>query len=389
VQEPERPTRRMSGQPWRRRLAIVGVAVAAILAGGVFALLMSGRGEVQPLAGEQTAMPIQRDHGSSAPSPAPSAKPLATPAVTRRPSATPSPSAAPASQNTPVPTAAEAQQPYENGLGAAGGEGYEITGTWELLPPMPNHDDFFIVDAVLLADGRIAVVRVGVGLDSAAEPRVITHVPGADTWQPIDIDRSYSPLALGADGRLYHPAAVIDPRGDRWTVEPFRLVRESDVTTVEIVSGPDGRIYRSDMSVDRGEQLIIYDPITGEFSRSSLLSRPIGYLTSATTQLYLIGIGGVATYDPAADAWLVESEPAAPGSLGYSHDTAAIGPDGRLYIHIRETGAIFAWDRSERSWLRVAPPPGVGDWSPRFVAGPDDRLYAIDAGGSFAFTPHP
>jgi hypothetical protein len=142
------------------------------------------------------------------------------------------------------------------------------------------------------------------------------------------------------------------------------------------------------MAVDRGEQLIIYDPITGEFLRSSLLSRPIGYLTSATTQLYLIGTGGVATYDPAADAWLVESETAAPGALGHSHDSAAVGPDGRLYIHVRETGAIFAWDRSERSWLSVAP-PGVGEWSPRFVAGPDDRLYAIDAGGSFTFIPRP
>jgi Tol biopolymer transport system component len=84
VQEPERPTRRMSGQPWRRRLAIVGVALAAILAGGVFALVVSGRDEARPLAVEASPTPT-----ATVQTPSPTAAPLASPS----PSATPGPSA--------------------------------------------------------------------------------------------------------------------------------------------------------------------------------------------------------------------------------------------------------------------------------------------------------
>jgi hypothetical protein len=99
MQEPERPTREVSERPWRR-LAIGGAALAAILAGGVFALVVSGRSEVQPLAVEATPTPT-----AAVQTPSPTASPLASPA----PSATPRPSATSAA--TPEPTATPAPTP--------------------------------------------------------------------------------------------------------------------------------------------------------------------------------------------------------------------------------------------------------------------------------------
>jgi hypothetical protein len=95
--EPEQPTKKMSGQPWRRRLAIGGAALAAILAGGVFALVVSGRSEVQPLAVEASPTPtatVQTPTPSAEPSPEPTATPTPAPAASAAPSPTPEPPAA-------------------------------------------------------------------------------------------------------------------------------------------------------------------------------------------------------------------------------------------------------------------------------------------------------
>jgi hypothetical protein len=83
-----RATDHTDRRPSRRRLAVAGIALAAMVAGGFFALLLSGRNDAQPLAVEA--------------SPTPSAA-VGTPLPAAFPSPTPTPSPVPTAAATPTP----------------------------------------------------------------------------------------------------------------------------------------------------------------------------------------------------------------------------------------------------------------------------------------------
>jgi hypothetical protein len=59
VDRTQRMTKRDARLDWQRRIAIAGVVVAAILAGGMLVLVMSGRDEARLLAAESHAGAIQ------------------------------------------------------------------------------------------------------------------------------------------------------------------------------------------------------------------------------------------------------------------------------------------------------------------------------------------
>jgi hypothetical protein len=114
VQESERHTDETSGQTWRRRLAIGGVALAAILAGGVFALLVSGRSEVQPLAAEPSPTP-----SAEQPTPSPSASLVPSPSPSASPTVEPTPATTATATPTASPTAVPTPTPFGAGVFAA------------------------------------------------------------------------------------------------------------------------------------------------------------------------------------------------------------------------------------------------------------------------------
>jgi hypothetical protein len=99
MQEPERPTKKMSERPWRR-LAIGGVGVAAILFAGVLVALAGLRDDQQPLGFE--------------PSPSPTASPLAESPTPTPPAAQPSPSETPNVPPTPTPVVEAPATPDAN-----------------------------------------------------------------------------------------------------------------------------------------------------------------------------------------------------------------------------------------------------------------------------------
>jgi hypothetical protein len=378
---------------WNRspaRWAAVGsTAAAAVLFGAVVGLSINSTTEPMVAGASPTVRPSSTGNPSPTPIPTPQATklPFATPGVEEP---EPSESAAPSAEE---PRPAATATPDEGGWGAAGGggdDGYTLTGTWEPLPAMPRPDDPSISHALLLPDGRVVAFRwTG---EWSGEPEVNTLTPGADRWEVVEIEDEASitlgsdqAYVLGADGRLYTHDLILDPRHDRWTVEPFRLVLETDVWAgMPLAAGPDGRIYRPADDVFHGTELVIYDPIADEFSRSSLTSE-VGWLVGGSDRLYLLGTR-VSSYSPWTDTWQIE--PITPPPFDFWPRNAAAGSDGRLYIREWDSAAIWAWNPGTVTWLTVEPPSSeAADWFPQLVTGPDDRLYAIHPRGSFAFTP--
>jgi hypothetical protein len=370
------------GRSPARWAAIGSAAAAAIVFGAVVGLNISQ--PVDPLVAGASPTPLPPPTETATATPLPVAQPPATPSPAPTvdeptPSEQPLPTAEPA-HASPTPT------PDEGGWGAAGGDdsGYDITGTWEPLPAMPNPADPGISHALVLPDGRIVAFRW------AGRPAVITLAPDADHWEAVQVaegqrislgtDQTY---ALAADGRIYTHDMIIDPRQEAWTTEPFRLVLETDTWAgIPIVSGPDGRIYRPADDVGRGTQLVIYDALSGEFSRSAITAES-GILVAGADRLFLIG-SRVSSYDFMADTWRIESDTAPPP--GWSR-SAAFGPDGRIYVHPWDADAVWAWDPSNGAWMSVEPPDMPSAWSPVLLTGRDGRLYALYPGTSYVFAP--
>jgi hypothetical protein len=83
-----RATDHTDRRPWRRRLAVAGIALGAIVAGGVFALVVSGRDDAQPLAIEASPTPsaaVETPSPAAPPSPMPTPSPVPTAAATPTP----------------------------------------------------------------------------------------------------------------------------------------------------------------------------------------------------------------------------------------------------------------------------------------------------------------
>lgn len=362
--------------------ATAATAVAAIVAGVALSLLIGGRGEaaVGPTA-SPTPLPASTSETAS---PMPS-MPVFAPTPTPVPTPTPTVAATvpPTPDPTPTPTAAE------------GGYGGTIPGpgaafedpNWETMPAMPEgaHP---VEGVVLLEDGRLLAMQPP---HDDSGWTVMSIRAGDETWSPIPISgldsgRDFYSFTLGPDGRIYTDALVIDPAARTWTAADAGW--EHEFASHVVGFGPDGRLYGQSPT---GTSLVALDPETGEVIESSendsrgasaLLFQA---LVADDTELFAVDIATVMAYDPARETWRVVHD------WGWSFAAqAGLGPDGHLYMMAdeEEGRGIRRIDTAAATWSEIPRPyEAEWEWTPRFVTGPDGRLWAVGATQVFALRP--
>ena len=353
-----------------------GVALAAIASGALMAAVISGgpRGTGQAASDEPTVSASAS--GSEEPSPSPTSTPEATPS----PSPTPTPGAVPPSP-TPTP---------EEGFGGAPAPSWDIEGTWTALPAMPDAYAYALSDVLVLRDGTLVVFRwqQDPGVDGA---QVLRYDEDRAAWVAVATEPLLTgtdePWAQAADGRIYTFETLIDPSTTPWSVDPFQLISISEPWAGQgLDAGSDGRIYLA-LPIP-GAQLQIYDPVLDRRETTSKTNEAVGRCVLRALDHRVVAIDqiGFAFYDPTSDSWSDVVE--APGG-DVDCFSAGYGPDERLYVtSFTFGGDIQAWDESTGAWSSVEPPPDPQEFfHPRFVTGPDGRLWAIEPHGSFAFTP--
>lgn len=369
--------------------AVAGVVVAAVVAGVAFGIVFNGEEEPETGAAPST-------------SPTASVSESASPSTSASPSASASADATPAS--TPIgshvesPTPAPTPSP-EGGYGGSTGDSFDLTGEWVRLADMPGGDDFHTSDSVILEDGRIAVFRWDYGSEDPAEPEVVVYDREPDSWEIARFADSRpfvgtdQPFALGGDGLIYSFEYRIDPSGDEWLVEPFQLVRETDIWAgTSLTAGGDGRIYRRADDSDAGRtELAVYEPQDDTFGGTSSVA---GYFdrpfTAPDGNLVVFGsVDGEAAlveYDIVADRW---SSPVAPISDAIDTMHVAIGSDRDAYVpgfypDIPQLWAIGVDDGTMRS---VELPDDVTDWDVDLLWTRDGHLFAFGNEEAWLFTP--
>jgi len=256
---------------------------------------------------------------------------------------------------------------------------------------MPDAERWRLSDVISVDDGTLVVFR-WLTQPEGADPadRVLAWSPTSNDWVRVETEPiltgTDSQFAQGGDGRIYSYDNQIDPATTPWNVEPFTLADPSEAYAgYGLDAGPDGRIYRPATGrIDRAT-FEIYDPVTTVRDQSSSLSGHHGYCVLEGEDLvYIVDMVMFAAYDPVTDAWSTPiSTPGDRDCIG-----AGLGPDGRLYLASMWSGTdIVTWDPSTSAWLSVEPPPAADGFRPRFVTGPDGRLWAIDPDTSFVFVP--
>jgi hypothetical protein len=205
--QPERSTRsrrRPQRRGRRRWLPVGGVVLAAILAGGVFALLVSGRDDARPLAAE------------ASPTPTPTVQ---TPSPAASPSASPSPSATAA--QTPEPTATP--PPTSDGGAWIGPERIATRDYGELALVVDDHG---IAHAAAELDNAIYYLTSASG-SWTREPLTMPPAGGHDAGPSIAIDH---------EGSL----AVVFMRYRSWRCDDETACYPGDPDGLHVVSNASG-----------------------------------------------------------------------------------------------------------------------------------------------------
>ncbi|MCB0071555.1 MAG: S8 family serine peptidase, partial [Caldilineaceae bacterium] len=239
------------------------------------------------------------------------------------------------------------------------------TRTWEEAPSMPVA---MTGGAATALDGKIYVIGGAVANESPwgyditmPTDTVLVYDPDAGTWsylaplpQPIS-----GGAAAGIDGKIYFFG------GNTWS-RYLDSVLIYDVATNSWSSGPtiptgtrayadaatlDGRIYLTGSEYDVQEDVDIFDPATGVWSKTAPMQNKRYDMTiAATASGYLYAIGGydyntygllpAERYDPRTDEWLPVSVP----RESY-YAASAVYADGRIY-YVSENLQSLAVDSS-------------------------------------------
>ena len=374
----------------RRRAALVaGVGVAAVVAGILLAAVVLGARD-RPTAGSDPSTAATPTATGASASPRPSASLSGDPTPTASPPTTPLPSLSPTATKTPSsPSGGEA--PAVGGPGSS----YGVTGRWERLADMPGAGTQAPADSLLLGDDRIVVFRWDQGPYESGEEidrsgAVVIYDPAAGAWEMATFSGEApfigtdQPFVLGNDGRIWSTDSVIDPRGEVWTSEPFRMVRETDVWSGwRLAAGPDGRIYRAaDLCCDP-TQLVIYDPLTDAFSRSSSGPGASGIIISTPDRL-LVGHLGVTEYDPLTDTWGDHHQI---DLASVSSSKMVWAPEDHVYVNAFDSPSLWRFSLVDDSWAPVQVPAELDETGYELLWGSDDRLYVFGGDRAWAFTP--
>ena len=265
---------------------------------------------------------------------------------------------------------------------------WDIEGTWTALPAMPDADVNPLSDVLMLDDGSLVVFRWS-STNEAVGSRVVRWDEEGSRWEEVATEPFYTgtdqPWAQGGDGRIYSFETVIDPSTSTWQADPFDLAEPTEPYAGSgLDSGTDGRIYRS---LSFGQLTFeIYDPLLDGRETSATLDEPFYacILRGPDHRMLAIDMTGFASYDPGLDSWSAVTR--TPGDQDCF--SAGFGPDGRLYMtSMWWADDIHAYDADRDAWLSVEPPPASEGFRPRFITGPDGRLWAIGQRESFVFNP--
>lgn len=384
---------------------VVATGVAAVLAGGLLAVLLSGR-EPQVAAEPSPPDAAASTEATTGAVETPRATIAATPMPTPTPTATMTPGPSPTAQPTPSPVPATATpRPSRAPTPSPDVDEDTVTGRWEKLPDLPDPELHIIADAITLPDGRIAVFRSDAPIDGGL--RVDTFDPATEGWEAVELIGIEPPVhnryMLAADGRIYAygpgtSSVVLDPTGTRWSVNETQVfdavaaLVDPDVVQVELAGAatPDGRFYFAERQDEGGGEpqttrLIEVELATGAATTTSSTHAGWEFPFAHDSLIYAVGAMGIIAYDPSTDTW---STPTHYPREFMVEQNAGFGPDDRLYASTGRT-ELFAFDPHLTEWRPVALPGDVpASWHARFVAGADDRLYAINFQGTYAFTPH-
>jgi hypothetical protein len=286
---------------------------------------------------------------------------------------------------------------------AAAAPTHQLTGTWEPIPPPPGGRR--ITDAVLLPDGRIAVMHHEFFEDDVDESPVVgclsVYTPTTQTWEQPELDWprawpqcfSFQDFFVRApNGLLYSANGVaVDPA--TWTVESGPWPNEYGFFN-SIGATLSGEVYVPVMINDE-TRLHPIDVESGELGTPAAIKDFYDFIVGGPSAMVFIGHDAgdgkddqFISYDPVSDAWQVETP--APERMRWTR--AQHGPGGWMYAPAsgNEVRAVYARNPSDGSWLSVPLPSGFqADWGPFFVDGGDGRLYVFDSHQSYVFTPGP
>jgi len=256
---------------------------------------------------------------------------------------------------------------------------------------MPNADVNPLSDVLVLQDCSLVAFRWE-GTNNAPGSRVVRWDEARSQWAEVATESLYTGTdqdwAQGADGRIYSFETVIDPYTRPWQVDPFELAYPDEpYAGAGLDAGADGRIYRPLTRLSFMQLTFeIYDPVLDARETSPSLAKPYYpcILGSPDRRVLAMNMNGFAFYDPNTGSWSeTTSTPAEMDCEG-----AGFGPDGRLYMaSTASSNDIRAYDVETRAWSAVEPPPSGEAFRPRFITGPDGRLWAIGQHESFIFTP--
>jgi len=362
---------------------VVAAAITALALGAALGLELNGlRQDVGAEPQSPTASPSPSEAAVATPTQPPIGTASPSPALTSNPSAG-APSAAPETA-TPIPTVEM------------------LTGTWQRLPENPDSDGLRVADAILLADGRIAVMHAR-RLDRHGDC-VVVFEPQAQIWKVpritapdeywdgcLNSNQTFSPHP---DGRLYSIPWAIDPRTTPWHVQRAPLSDQLDfndsmgTTTNGDLYAPTGwcsttcetRLYQ--LNAETGTRIHVATRkrggswvVSGSASRLFIGGHSEPYVSSPLT-----------SYDPITGEWRDEL----PVPIYAAWDMSALGPDGWIYVRVFDQAAPALWARQPDTgeWYEVQLPPDLrAGWYPAMVDGGDGRLYLFDVEQPYAFSP--
>ncbi|MFC1712924.1 Kelch repeat-containing protein [Candidatus Poribacteria bacterium] len=223
------------------------------------------------------------------------------------------------------------------------------TDTWEEKADMPTARTYL---STAVVDGKIYVIG-GETANTVFANGVDVYDPVTDKWtRKADMPTSRSTFATAVvDGIIYVIGGYIggcrgtgtveayDPTTDTWT-------RKADMPTGRwwvVGAATDGEIYAIGGETACGattSAVEVYDPAADKWTK--ITNKPLqnqnfafGTIPVVDGRIYMPGVQGVGSYDPATDAWATE-----PNLLTPRNGAAAVAVNDRIYV----IGGSTAWN---------------------------------------------
>lgn len=239
--------------------------------------------------------------------------------------------------------------------------GQHVSGPrWEQGSQLPSFGPFLDRCCSAAATGHDGQIYILGGGDTSGSGAIATALLGKGSWAllpPFPTPLFDAAMAVGADGQVYlfggvtgttvrGTVAAYNPRTGRWTLKTPLLAPRTGSTAV---LGPDGRIY------------LIGGALYQEGANPTV---------------------AVDAYDPRTNTWTHGAS--LPDQ--FAVNTAALGPDGRIYAAgVSSTDpkapvTVEAYNVGTNTWTPAAPLPEAGVCCMALTSGLDGRLYAIGGG---------